>query len=63
MGVIRNAEPIELREFAESVGASLENALDVFDRWFGGYINYVRMCDNDPQKIAEIFDRIHLERN
>ena len=62
-GIIGNTEPIDLRDMAKESGQSIEVCLAFFDKNFGGYANYVRACDNNPEVIVELFDRWEAEKN
>jgi aryl-alcohol dehydrogenase-like predicted oxidoreductase len=64
VGTIKVTEPADLRKLASETDMLLEEVLEWFDRHFeNGYIGYVRLCDNSPEKVAAFFDRMYGELN
>lgn len=45
MGLCKEYRPLTREELAEATGLTLEQVTDFFDRNFGGYDNYVRLCE------------------
>jgi len=49
--VVNNNMPIHLQTMIEETGVDWEDAVEFFQRYFGGYEEYQKICQ-DPAKLA-----------
>lgn len=59
--MMKNTEPIELRQFSKDTGLPIEKLLDFFDQEFDGYINYILACHNDIENVDKVLEKLYAE--
>lgn len=57
--------PVDPRDMAAAQGMTIEEVLEYFDRYFGGYAEYVRACDSHTiiEKIEAIQRQERCQNN